>query len=62
MKSEFRFEVHDEEGPIRMFNRREEAKQYINGKCGLWLITRPRLKKAAETTTMNLVDAEPALY
>ena len=62
MKSDMRFEVHDDDGLLRKFRIRQEAKQFINGKHGLRLVVQPRLKKETQVASMALVDAEVALY
>lgn len=62
MKMQMRFEVHDDDGPLRTFRIRKEAEQYLNGKSGLRLVVQPRLKKETQVASIGIVDAEPALY
>lgn len=62
MKTQPRFEVHDDDGALRKFYIRKEAEQYLNGKCGLRLVVQPRLKKEKQVASIKSVGAEAALY
>ena len=61
MKTQQRFEVHDDEGPLRTFSRKEEAKAFMCGRNDMKLVVRPRLQKEKDGASIGLVDA-PALY
>lgn len=62
MKTQMRFEVHDPDGPLRLFGNRKEAEYFMTGKTDLHLVVKPKFTRNASEAILNLVDAEPALY
>lgn len=50
-----RFQVHDEDGPVRAFWTRADALAWMNLRAGLRLVVRPRPPKVE-------IPFEPALF